>query len=146
MLSLIARQKNVSERAERLFVEYMENPEKNENNKIENQQIQHIGREMADILDDLNDRIGDTAENIADRADDLEQLRSDIKPLLDDLKILQSRIAPQKRDKLDPLIDRLEGVYGELGTAVWAMDCARETLTEDADLSEILERPVDSCG
>jgi len=146
MLSLISRQLNVSEGTERLVVEYMENPEKNENNRIENQQTQHIGREMADIMDDLSDRISDTAENIAERADDVEQLRSDIKPLLDDLKILQSRIAQPKRDTLNPLIDQLEGIYRELGTAVWAMDCARETLTEETDLSEILQRSTDSCG
>ncbi len=124
---------------------YMENHEKNESNKIENQQAQHIVREMVDLLDGLSNIISDTTESIAERADEVEQLRSDIKSLLDDLKTLQSRLAPPKRDKLDPLIDRLEGVYGELGTAVWTMDCAREALTEEADLSEILEQPIDGC-
>jgi len=123
---------------------YVENSEKNENNKIENQQAQHIVRKMVDILDGLSNVISDTAESIAERADEMEQLRSDIRSLLDDLKTLQSRIAPPKRDKLDPLIDRLESLYGELGTAVWTMDCAREALMEEADLSEILERSVDS--
>jgi len=135
----------VSEQAERLFVEYMENNEKNNNNKIENQQAQHIVREMVDLLDGLSNIISDTVESIAERADEVEHLRSDIKLLLDDLKTLQSRLTPPKRDKLDPLIDRLEGVYRELGTAVWTMDCAREALMEDTDLLDILERSVESC-
>jgi len=117
----------------------------NENDKIENQQKQRIGREMADILDGLSDRISETVENIAERADEVEQLRGDIKSLLDDLKRLQSRLAPPKSDTLNPLIDQLEGIYRELGTAVWTMDCAREGLSEDADLSEILEHPIESC-
>jgi len=125
---------------------YMENPEKNENNRIESQQAQHIVHEMVDLLDDLSNIISDTVESIAERADEVEQLRGDIKSLLDDLKTLQSRLAPAKKDRLDPLIDRLEGVYAELGTAVWTMDCAREALTEDADLSEVLERSIDTCG
>lgn len=103
-----------------------------------------FGDEMADLLDGLSNRISDTVESIAELADEVEEISSEIKSLLDDLRIVQNRMGQPARDKLDPLIDQLEGVYRELETAVWTMDCATEGLPEETDLSEIFEQPIDS--
>lgn len=115
-----------------------------EYDEIGDPHAEHAGDETADLLDGLSNRISDTVESIAELADEVEELSSEIKSLLDDLRTLQSRIGPPARDKLDPLIDQLEGVYRELETAVWTMDCATEGLPEDTDLSAIFEQPIDS--
>lgn len=115
-----------------------------EYNEIGGQHAEHAGDELADLLDGLSNRISDTVESIAELADEVEELSGEIKSLLDDLRIVQSRIGQPTRDNLDPLIDQLEGVYRELETAVWTMDCATEGLPEDTDLSVIFEQPIDS--
>jgi len=111
---------------------------------IANQQPEYLVDDTVEFLYDLSNRTSDTAESIADLADEMEELGCEIKSLLDDLRTLQSKIAQPDRDKLDPLIDKLEGIYRDLGTAVWTMDCASEGLPEDTDLLEILEQPIDS--
>lgn len=116
----------------------------NEYNHIEDPHAGRIGDEMAELLDGLSNRISDTVENIAELADEVEEISSEIKSLLDDLRIVQSKIGQPARDNLDPLIDQLEGVYRELETAVWTMDCATEGLPEETDLSEIFKQPIDS--
>jgi ABC-type transporter Mla subunit MlaD len=110
---------------------------------INDEQVRDISEAAEDLLDGMSDRITDTIENIAELADDVEELSSEIKSLLDDLRAVQSRIEPRNRDKLEPLIDQLEGVYKELETAVWTMDCATEGLPEDIDLLDMLEKPTD---
>ncbi|UCC96723.1 MAG: hypothetical protein JSW66_12865 [Phycisphaerales bacterium] len=115
-----------------------------EYNQIGEPHAGHVGNELADLLDGLSNRISDTVESIAELADEVEELSSEIKSLLDDLRIVQSRIGQHARDKLDPLIDQLEGVYRELETAVWTMDCVTEGLPEDTDLSEIVKQTIDS--
>lgn len=115
-----------------------------EPNEIRNQQAEDFVDETEDLLDSLSNRTSDTAESLAGLVDEMEELSSETKSLLDDLRILQSRLGQPARDRLDPLIDQLEGVHQGLETAVWTMDCAREGLPEDTDLLEILEHPIDS--
>ena len=110
---------------------------------INDKQVRNISDEAESLLDDMSDRITDTIENIAELADEVEELSNEIKSLLDDLRSVQSRIEPKNRDRLEPLIDQLEGVYKELETAVWTMDCATEGLPEDIDLLEMFEKPAD---
>ena len=115
-----------------------------ENNIINDEQIENMSDEVENLLDSLSDRITDTVESIAELADEVEELSREIKSLLDDLRTVQSRIEQKNRDKLEPLIDQLEGVHKELETAVWTMDCATEGLPEDIDLLGMFDGPADA--
>jgi archaellum component FlaC len=114
-----------------------------ENDIINDEQVENLSDQVENLLDGMSDRITDTVESIAEIADEVEELSSEIKSLLDDLRIVQSRIEQKNRDKLEPLIDQLEGVYKELETAVWTMDCATEGLPEDIDLLELFGESSD---
>lgn len=116
--------------------------EMSENDIINDERVESMSDEVGDLLDGMSDRITDTVESIAALADEAEELSSEIKSLLDDLRTVQSRIEQKNRDKLEPLIEQLEGVYKELETAVWTMDCATEGLPEDIDLLEMFEEPT----
>ena len=115
-----------------------------ENDTISDEQVRDVTDEAVDLLDDMSDRITETVESIAGLADEAEELSSEIKSLLDDLRILQSKVEKKNREKLEPLVDQLEGVYKELETAVWTMDCATEGLPEDIDLLQMFESPANN--
>ena len=115
-----------------------------ENDRIKDEQAEHVSREVENLLDGVSDRINETVESIAELADDIEELSGEIKSLLDDLRTIQGKVEQQNKDKLEPLIDQFESVSRELETAVWTMDCATEGLPEDIDLLEIFEQPIDT--
>ncbi|MHC4072861.1 MAG: hypothetical protein ACYSWW_05150 [Planctomycetota bacterium] len=115
-----------------------------EDHRINHQQAEHAGDEVGDLLDGMGDRIDETVENIADLAEAAEELNGEITSLLDDLRIIQSKVEPKNRDKLEPLIDQLEGVSRDLQTAQWTMDCTSEDFLEDIDLEELFEQQIDN--
>lgn len=115
-----------------------------EDHRINHEQAEHVGSEIGDLLDGIGDRIDETVESIADLAEAVEGLNGEITSLLDDLRIIQSKVEPENRDKLEPLIDQLEGVSRELQTAQWTMDCTSEDFLEDTDFEEIFEQQIDS--
>jgi len=115
-----------------------------ENDRIKDEQVKDVSREVENLLDGMSDRINETVENIAELADDIEQLSGQINSLLNDLRAIQSKIGRENKDKLEPLMDQLEGVSKELETALWTMDCATEGLPEDVDLLDVFEQQSDS--
>ncbi|TKJ39219.1 MAG: hypothetical protein CEE38_00235 [Planctomycetes bacterium B3_Pla] len=115
-----------------------------EDHRINHQQAEHAGDEVSDLLDGIGDRIDETVESIADLAEAVEGVNGEITSLLDDLRIIQSKIEPKNRDKLEPLIDQLEGVSRELQTAQWTMDCTSEDFLEDTNFEELFEQQTDS--
>jgi len=115
-----------------------------EDNVIRDEQARHVGDEAQSVFNDMSDRINQTMENFGDIADDIEEYSGEIKALLEDLRILQSSLELQNREKLEPLVDQLEGLSKELENAVWTMDCVKEVLPEDIDIAQILRQPVDS--
>jgi archaellum component FlaC len=115
-----------------------------EDHRINHQQAEHANDEINDLLDGIGDRIDETVESIADLAEAVEGLNGEITSLLDDLRIIQNKVEPEYRDKLEPLIDQLESVSRELQTAQWTMDCTSEDFLEDTDLEELFEQQIDS--
>lgn len=113
--------------------------EMSELKEARNQQAEGFIDETMDLLDSLSNRTSDTAESIVGLTDEMEELSSEVKSLLDDLRTLQSRVGQPAKDRLDPLIDQLEAVYGGLETAIWTMDCATKGLPQDTELLGILE-------
>jgi len=114
------------------------------NDEIKDEQVERVSDEAESLLDGMSDRINQTMENFGEIADDIEEFSSEIKSLLDDLRTIQSSLEQQNREKLEPLVDQLEGVSKELENAVWTMDCVKEGLPEDIDISQILRQPIDS--
>jgi len=115
-----------------------------EEEKVQDEQAGYLSNETENLLDGMSDRIDRTMEDIAEMADEIEDLSNEIKSVLDDLRTVQSRTGPQGGEKLEPLVDRLEGVSRELENAVWTMDSVKEGLPENIDVSQILQQPVDS--
>ena len=101
---------------------------------IRDEQVKHTGGEIENLLDGVSDRIIEAVDDISDLADGVEELGDEIKSLLDDLKDIQSKTGQEKKDKLESLIDQLEGVSKELQNTLWTMDFASEDLLENADL------------
>ena len=101
---------------------------------IKNQQVEHTDGEIENLLDDVSDRLNDAVDDISDLADGVEELDDEIKSLLDDLRAVQGKTGQEKKDKLEFLIDQLEGVSKELQNTLWTMDFASEDLLENADL------------
>jgi len=101
---------------------------------INDQQVEHAGGEFENLLDSMSDRLNDTADDISDLADGVEELGDEIHSLLDDLRTVQSMTGEKKKDKLESLIDQLEGVSKELQNTLWTMDFASEDLLDNADL------------
>jgi archaellum component FlaC len=114
-----------------------------ENDRITDERTEYASDDLEDALDEMSDRINDSVESIAELADDIEEIGAEVKSLLDDLRTLQTRIRQQDKEKLDPLIEQMEGVSKELENAVWTMDCATECLPEEIDVAEILQQPMD---
>lgn len=114
-----------------------------EDHRTNHQQQEHDD-EINDLLDGMGDRIEETAENIAELAEAAEELNGEINSLLEDLRIIQSKVEPEKRDKLEPLIDQLESVSRELQTAQWTMEFTSEDLLKDTDLDEFFEQQIDN--
>jgi len=111
--------------------------------KVKNEQAGYLSDETESLLDGMSDRIDRTMEDIAEMADEIEELSSEIKSVLDELRIVQSKKGPQAGERLEPLVDQLEGVSRELENAVWTMDCVKEGLPEDIDVSRILQQQID---
>ena len=105
-----------------------------ENDTIKNQQIDHTGGETEDLLDDVGDRLNDAVDDMSDLADGVEALSEEIQSLLDDLRIVQSITGEGKKEKLESLIDQLEGISKELQSTLWTMDFASEDLLANSDL------------
>jgi len=101
---------------------------------INDERVEHAGGEIENFLDDMSDRLNDAVDGISDLADGVEELSDEIKSLLEDLRAVQGKTGLEKKDKLESLIDRLEGVSKELQKTLWTMDFASEDLLEDADL------------
>jgi len=101
---------------------------------IRDQQVEHDGGEIGDILDDVSDRINDAVDDMSDLADGVEELGDEIKSLLEDIRAVQGKTGQEKKEKLESLIDQLEGISKELQSTVWTMDFASEDLLENADL------------
>ncbi|MGD8499372.1 MAG: hypothetical protein PVJ86_01920 [Phycisphaerales bacterium] len=108
-----------------------------EDYKIKDEQEERSSDELEDLLDGMSERISDTVESIADLGDEVEELNSEIESLLKDLRTIQSKIGQEDKDKLEPLIDQLEGVSRQLQNALWTMDFTSEDLLDDTDLWEI---------
>lgn len=115
-----------------------------EEDRMNDEQIESLSDQTESLFDDMSDRVNRTMEDIAELSDDIEELSSDIKLLLDDLRTIQNSLEQHNREKLEPLIDQFEGVSVELANAVWTMDCVKQGLPEDIDVSEILHQPVQS--
>ena len=105
-----------------------------EHDTIKDEQVEHAGGEIEKLLDGMSDRLNETVDDITDLADGVEELSDEIKSLLDDLRAVQSKTGQGKKDKLESLIDQLEGVSKELQNTLWTMDFASEDLLENADL------------
>jgi ABC-type transporter Mla subunit MlaD len=105
-----------------------------EHNTIKDEQVEHAGGEIENLLDGMGDRLNEAVDDISDLADGVEELGNEIKSLLDDLRAAQSKTGEEKKDKLESLIDQLEGVSKELQSTLWTMDFASEDLLENADL------------
>ncbi len=101
---------------------------------IEDEQVEHASGETENLLDGMSDRLNEAVYNISDLADGVEELSDEIKSLLDDLRAVQGKTEEGKKDKLESLIDQLEGVSKELQSTLWTMDFASEDLLENADL------------
>lgn len=101
---------------------------------INDQQVKHPGGEIENLLDDVSDRLNDAVDDISDLADGVEELDDEIKSLLEDLRSVQDKTGQEKKDKLEYLIDQLEGVSKELQSTLWTMDFASEDLLENTDL------------
>ena len=114
-----------------------------ENERVNDEPVLYYNNETESLLDGMSDRIDRTMEDIAEMADEIEELSSEIKSVLEELRMVQGRTGPQCGDRLEPLVDQLEGVSRELENAVWTMDCVKEGLPEDIDVAEILQQPVD---
>ncbi|MHC4325855.1 MAG: hypothetical protein ACYSUX_16415 [Planctomycetota bacterium] len=111
-----------------------------ENYSIKDEQVGHTDSKIEFLLDGMSDRIADTVENIADLADEVEELSGEIKSLLDDLRALQREAEQANKDKIEPLIDQLEGVSKELQNTLWTMDFATEDLLEGMDIEQIFDQ------
>ncbi len=98
---------------------------------IKDEQIEHAGDEIENLLDGISDRITEAVDDISDLADGVEELGDEIKSLLDDLKYAQSKTG---QEKLESLIDQLECVSKELQNTLWTMDFASEDLLENTVL------------
>jgi len=105
-----------------------------EHDIIENKKVGHAGGKLEYLFNDISERISDTVENIADLADEVEELGDEIKSLLEDLRAAQSKTELQDNEKIESLIDQLEGVSKELQNALWAMDFASEDLLDDIEI------------
>lgn len=101
---------------------------------IRDQQIEHAGGEIEDLLEGVSDRLNDAVDDMSDLADGVEELGDEIQSLLDDLRTVQSITGEEKKEKLESLIDQLEGVSKELQSTLWTMDFASEDLLENTDL------------
>ena len=101
---------------------------------IKDEQLKHTGGEVEYLLDGVSDRLNDAVDDMSDLADGVEELSDEVKSLLDDLRTIQSKTGQEKKDKLESLIDQLEGVSKELQSTLWTMDFASEDLLDNADL------------
>lgn len=101
---------------------------------IKDERVEHAGGEIENLLDGMSDRLNEAVDDISDLADGVEELSDEIKSLLDDLRAAQAKTGQEKKDKLESLIDQLEGVSKELQKTLWTMDFASEDLLENADL------------
>jgi len=105
-----------------------------EYNTTEEERAEHAGGNIEGFLDGMSDRLNEAVDGISDLADGVEELGDDIKALLDDLRAVQGETGQEKKDKLESLINRLEGISKELQSTLWTMDFASEDLLENADL------------
>jgi ABC-type transporter Mla subunit MlaD len=105
----------------------------NENYTFREEKVEQAGTETEQFLDDMNDRLSDAGVEIAELTDGVEELSNEIKSLLDDLRAVHSKTPEEKKDKLESLIDQLEGVSAELQAALWAMRHASADLLENDD-------------
>ena len=101
---------------------------------IKEERVEHARGEIENLLDGVSDRLSDTVDGISDLADGVEEIGHEIKTLLEDLRAAQSKTGQEKKDKLESLIEQLEGVSKELQKTLWTMDFASEDLLENADL------------
>ena len=101
---------------------------------IQDQQTEHAGGEIEGLLDDVSERLSGAVDDMSDLADGVEELGDQIELLLDDLRSVQSKTGDKKKEKLESLIDQLEGVSKELQSTLWTMDFASEDLQENVDL------------
>jgi ElaB/YqjD/DUF883 family membrane-anchored ribosome-binding protein len=101
---------------------------------IKDQQIEHAGGEIENLLDDVSDRLNEAVDDISDLADGVEELNDEIQLLLDDLRTVQNKTGEGKKEKLESLIVQLEGISKELQSTLWTMDSASEDLLDGADL------------
>ena len=101
---------------------------------ISDERVEHAAGEIENILDGMSDRLNEAVDDISDLADGVEELGDEIKSLLDDLRAVQGKTGQENKDKLESLIDQLEGVSKELQKTLWTMDFASEDLLENADL------------
>ena len=101
---------------------------------IEDERVENAGSEIENFFDGMSDRLNEAVDGISDLADGVEELSDDIKSLLEDLRAVQSKTGQEKKDKLESLIDQLEGVSKDLQKTLWTMDFASEDLLENADL------------
>lgn len=100
----------------------------------EDLKIEHADSEMEDLLDEVSDRISEAVDDITDLADGVEELSDEIKSLLGDLRAVHDKTGQEKKEKLESLIDQLEGVSKELQNTLWTMDFASEDLLENSDI------------
>jgi methyl-accepting chemotaxis protein len=101
---------------------------------IKDQQIEHTGSDIESLLYDLSDRLSVAADDISDLADGVEELGDEIQTLLEDIRTIQGKTDEGKKEKLESLIDQLEGISKELQSTLWTMDFASEDLLENSDL------------
>jgi len=106
----------------------------NENYKIRKEKVEYADAETEIPPEGMSDRLNNVMYDIDELTDGAEELSDEIKSLLDDVRVVKNKTGEEKKDKLESLINQLEGVSKEFQITLWTIRLASVDFLENVDL------------